>query len=77
MSSAGGGAGNPGVLADLAGGMDRLGMESCMVDRLAPVGFDFARNQGDSTVGKLPRGALEWDLQLCVGGSDESTSPGR
>ena len=58
MSSAGGGAGNLGVLTNLAGGFDKLGMDSGMIGRFVPVVLDFVRNQGGDTVGNLMKDVL-------------------
>jgi hypothetical protein len=58
MSSVGGGAGDLGALANLAGGFDKLGMDSGMIGKFVPVVLDFARNQGGDTVGNLLKGVL-------------------
>ena len=58
MSSVGGGVGDLGALANLAGGFDKLGMDSGMIGRFVPVVLDFARNQGGDTVGNLLKGVL-------------------
>jgi hypothetical protein len=58
MSKMGGGAGDLGALANLAGGFDKLGMDSDMIGKFVPVVLDFARNQGGDTVGNLLKGVL-------------------
>ena len=61
MSSVGGGAGNLGAHANLAGGFDKLGMNSGMIGEFVPVVLDFVRNQGGDTVGNLLKGVLSSD----------------
>ena len=58
MSSAGGWAGNLGVLTNLTGGFDKLGMDSGMIGRFVPVVLDFVRNQNGDTVGNLMKDVL-------------------
>lgn len=58
MSSLGGGSGNLGALASLAGGFDKLGMDSGMIGRFVPVVLDVVRDQGGDAVGNLLKGVL-------------------
>jgi hypothetical protein len=58
MSSVGGGSSNLGALAGLAGGFDKLGMDSGMIGKFVPVVLDFVRNQGGDAVGNLLKGVL-------------------
>jgi len=58
MSKIGGGSSDLGELASLAGGFDKLGLDSGMVGRFVPVVVDFVRNQGGDSVGNLLKGVL-------------------
>ena len=58
MSKFGGGSNNLGALASLAGGFDKLGLDSGMVGKFVPVVLDFVRNQGGDSVGNLLKGVL-------------------
>jgi len=58
MSSLGGGSGSLGALASLAGGFDKLGMDSGMIGKFVPVVLDFVREQGGDGVGNLLQGVL-------------------
>ena len=58
ISSVGGGSGNLGALASLAGGFDKLGMDSGMIGKFVPVVLDFVRNQGGDAAGNLLAGVL-------------------
>ena len=53
MSSLGGGAGNLGALATLAGGFDKLGLDSGMIGRFVPVLLDFVRDRGGDGVADM------------------------
>jgi hypothetical protein len=54
LSSFGGGAGALGSLASLAGGFDKLGLDSGMIQRFLPVILDFLQQQGaEGLVDKL------------------------
>ena len=58
MSSVGGGSGSLGTLANLAGGFDKLGMDSGMIGKFVPIVSHFVRNQGGDAVGSLLEGVL-------------------
>jgi hypothetical protein len=58
VSSLGGGAGGLGTLASLAGGFDKLGMDTGMIGKFVPVVLDFVRKQGGDSVGRLLEGVL-------------------
>ncbi len=58
MSGLGGEGNNLGALASLAGGFDKLGLDSGMVGKFVPVVLDFVRNQGGDSVGDLLKGVL-------------------
>jgi hypothetical protein len=58
MSKMGGGSSDLGALASLAGGFDKLGLDSGMVGKFVPVVVDFVRNQGGDSVGNLLKGVL-------------------
>ena len=56
LSSFGGGSSQLGNLANLAGGFDKLGLDTGMIGRFVPVVVDFVRNQaGDTAAGLLQR----------------------
>ena len=58
MSKMGGGSSDLGALASLAGGFDKLGLDSGMVGKFVPVVLDFVRNQGGDSVGNLLKSVL-------------------
>ena len=61
MSKMGGGSSDLGALASLAGGFDKLGLDSGMVGKFVPVVLDFVRNQGGDSVGNMLKGVLSPD----------------
>jgi len=58
MSKMGGGSNDIGALAGLAGGFDKLGMDSGMVGKFVPVVLDFVRSQGGDSIGDMLKGVL-------------------
>ena len=58
MSGIGGESNSLGTLASLAGGFEKLGLDSGMIGRFVPVVLDFVRNQGGDSVGNLLDGVL-------------------
>lgn len=61
MSSFGGGAGNLGALASLAGGFDKLGLDSGMIGKFVPILLDFVRERGGDGVADLLGKVLSGD----------------
>lgn len=58
LSSFGAKSGDLGALASLAGGFDRLGLDSGMIGKFVPVVLDFVRNRGGESVAKLLQGVV-------------------
>ncbi len=61
MSSFGGGSGNLGALASLAGGFDKLGLDSGMIGKFVPILLDFVRDRGGDGVAGLLGKVLSGD----------------
>jgi len=61
MSSFGGSAGNLGALASLAGGFDKLGLDSGMIGKFVPILLDFVRDRGGDGVADLLGKVLSGD----------------
>lgn len=61
MSSFGGGVGNLGALASLAGGFDKLGLDSGMIGKFVPILLDFVRDRGGDGVADLLGKVLSGD----------------
>jgi hypothetical protein len=58
LSSFGGGSGQLGSLASLAGGFDRLGLDPGMIGKFVPVVLEFIRDRAGETAAGLLQGVL-------------------